>query len=127
MLGRGERGRGGAEHSRQIGSPSSFSEAFSFSELTEFKKKSELKIQTTLGIGNNPKFHLDDLIPKGRTGPRGVRGTQWLSGYPGPQSRGAPYLFDVLQGFRCNGEVHGTRGQLPLLRLKQEAKSTSAA
>lgn len=27
-------------------------------------------------------------------------------------------LFDVLQGFRRDGEVHGTRGQLPLLRSR---------
>ena len=32
---------------------------------------------------------------------------------------GARYLFDVLQGVRCDREVHGARSPFPLLRLKR--------
>ena len=44
----------------------------------------------------------------------------WKEGKsPWCRDYGAHYLFDVLQGVRCDREVHGARSPFPLLRLKQ--------
>ena len=44
----------------------------------------------------------------------------WKEGKsPWCRDYGARYLFDVLQGVRCDREVHGARSPFPLLRLKR--------